>query len=270
MESTISFRPRPALLALAIVCQPWLCGLSMPLAMATEDMNPETSLEAKQEANGDSPGQSREAEPFEYEYFAEMVSLSPQKEKIRLCGLDKVCMEMWKSGRLAVMKNGKFVLGNFDGTGDSEEAMILEQDSKTGARDYFVFVTSPRSEGRMLLAEELIPDVHNIVDFFWDPSRKAFAVDTGERLMKQDSTLRVEGSAPRTVLTGQSGLIEKVFTWITWNPQQKCVVFSRIRPKLSDKSASEKHKHTKDANAANQMHHSDADSSKNSSTAGAN
>ncbi len=87
--------------------------------------------------------------PFEFEYFDELLGTIPEKERERLCGLDKVCVELWKKGKLQIYKEGRLLEGDFNGDGVTEQAMILETDSESEAeigmerKDYWIYISQP-------------------------------------------------------------------------------------------------------------------------------
>lgn len=178
--------------------------------------------------------------PFEFEYFDELLGTIPEKERERLCGLDKVCVELWRKGKLQIFKEGRLIEGDFNEDGITEEAMILETDSVSDAtqKDYWIYVSQPESEGpriqneipeksgtpplpeklvkgHKILLHEPIPDAFNVIDFFWDPKRKGLVIDIGERLMRSSSN----GLSDPSQVTGvvQSGVAQKVVVVVTWN-----------------------------------------------------
>lgn len=90
--------------------------------------------------------------PFEFEYFDELLNTIPEKERERLCGLDKVCVELWRKGKLQIYKEGRLIEGDFNEDGITEQAMILETDSESeaeagmGRKDYWIYISQPEDD----------------------------------------------------------------------------------------------------------------------------
>lgn len=203
----------------------WTFGLLLSLLSSSS-----ISAQELQESNHNKEQRRIQLEAFDYGLFEQMLSQSPRREKVRLCGLDKVCMEMWKDGRLAIGRRGKLVMADFDLDGSVDRAILLEQDV-ADRKDFYILVASTvKTTARTVLADEVVPEVHNVVDFFWDDSRKALVIDTGERIIKPKSTLVMDETP--VLMNEAADQIEKVFTWITWNPRSNRVVFSKNPPKL--------------------------------------
>lgn len=96
--------------------------------------------------------QTDQKTPFEFEYFEELLNTVPEKERERLCGLDKVCVELWRKGKLQIYKEGRLIEGDFNEDGITEQAMILETDSESeaeagmGRKDYWIYISQPEDD----------------------------------------------------------------------------------------------------------------------------
>ena len=87
-----------------------------------------SSEETGASAGSNSPDESAEQSPFEYEYFEELIEPIEGGGTERLCGLDKVCVTLWKKGKLQIYKEGRLLEGDFNNNGIPDEAIVLEKD----------------------------------------------------------------------------------------------------------------------------------------------
>lgn len=170
-------------------------------------------------------------DPFEYEYFEDLVSPVPAHEEERLCGLDKVCVTLWKKGKLQIYKQGRLFEGDFNFDSKPDEAVILEKDDPddpTG-KEYYIYISSKEGNERKVLLHELIPGAPNIIDVFIDRVKNAIVIDTGGRITRTSSIGSVGGSG----YVYETGQVIKVVVVIVWNA--KSGKFDLITPGFGKK-----------------------------------
>lgn len=224
-----------------------LLGVTGGSALAQSSLITKDSLIAQAPSTGAPEAPAEEASapqtPFEYDYFEELMEPAPHESE-RLCGLDKVCVKLWKSGKLEVYKEGRLLEGDFNGDGVADAAMILEKDSKTEqvGKDYWIYVSTaaaaaksdaasatksdaaaaaktdapPVKEGHKLMLYSQIPDAFNVVEFGWDEEKKALVIDIGERIMHTNASMYMDPAG--MVGNNMSGKTEKVLVLVSWNP----------------------------------------------------
>ena len=189
-------------------------------------------------APGSSASSTENKEPFEFEYFEEMMNPVESREKERLCGLDKVCVTLWKKGKLKLFKEGRLFEADFDGDGVKDEAVILEQDVEDDpmAKEYLVYISNVRDGQRKILLHELVPEAQNIIDVFWDPVKKALVIDTGGRIVKTQTMESIGGSG----YMYETGKVLKVVVVVKFNAQTN--KFDIFVPSTSSKPVGKKQK----------------------------
>ena len=175
-------------------------------------------------------GDDDQKTPFDFEYFDELLGTVPEKERERLCGLDKVCIDLWRKGKLQIYKEGRLLEGDFNGDGVSEQAMILETDVQSESeapadrKDFWIHITQATDEstapdklvkGRKVLLHEMLPNAFNVIDFSWDAKRKGLVIDVGERLTR--STGAGISDLNQALGTVHPGRTDKVVVVVTWN-----------------------------------------------------
>ena len=89
--------------------------------------------------------------PFDYDYYEELMAPVPDHEQERLCGLDKVCMTLWKKGKLQLYKEGRLFVSDFNQDGIKDEAVILEKDEPDFPedKDYLISITTKQNGVRV-------------------------------------------------------------------------------------------------------------------------
>lgn len=208
-------------------------------SVKAESLDPNT-LEIPKAA---SPESQINETPFEFDYFQQL-DPETEPERKRLCGLDKVCIELWKKGKLQIYKEGRLIEGDFNNDGIQEQAMILETDAaneQTG-KDYWIHITQAQEQkagsdatpavgnaanspakadaettpiSHKVLFDEMIPDAFNVIDFSWDEKRKSLVIDIGERVYHGTTAMTVDPT--QTLMVAQQGKTDKVLVFVGWN-----------------------------------------------------
>ncbi len=160
---------------------------------------------------------------LDYQEFAAIKALAPEMEGARLCGLNKVCMRLWRDGEMSVPEHGMVVREDLDGDGAGDVAVMLEKDKpkEEEGLDYFIIMANRSSLGWKLLGLKQIEDARSIVCAAWDPDKKSVAVDAGERHLVSESTVTMEDGRLIGGLRQHSGNVEIVYTYVTFNPKTK-------------------------------------------------
>ncbi len=204
-------RTRQALLSAALLGS-MLSGYLLPAsAEDAASFKPEGSL----------PASSTEGKHvFEYDYYAQLTDPLPAHEEERLCGLDKICVTLWRKGKLEIFKEGRLFQGDFNSDGIEDEAMVLEKDQEDDplGKDYYIYISTkykPDDKPTVLL-HELIPNASNIVDVFWDQKRNALVIDTGGRIERNESISQIGGAA---YVYESAAKVYKVVVVVSWNPK---------------------------------------------------
>ncbi len=169
--------------------------------------------------------------PFDFDYFEELMAPVPNHEEERLCGLDKVCVTLWKKGQLQVDQAGHILNGDFNGDGISETAIVLEQNPPDAPADksFLIYISQKQGETRKVLLHALLPEAKNILEMFWDDEKKAIVIDTGGRFVQTDILSSYNGS----IYSYNAGKVQKVVEVVLWNP--KTSTFDIIDPSKFDK-----------------------------------
>lgn len=166
---------------------------------------------------------------FEFDEFQGMVAGVPNNEVERLCGLDKICVTLWKKGKLQIYKEGRVFRGDFNQDGVQDEAIILERDASDDDpedKEFLVCITTPENGLHKVLLHEVIPGANNVVEVFVDEARKALVIDTGGRIIRSQS-MASYGDMP---LYPASAKEIKVVVLVVWNPKTKR--FDLVTPAL--------------------------------------
>lgn len=160
---------------------------------------------------------------FDYQEFAAIKALAPEMEDARLCGLNKVCMRLWRDGEMSVPEHGMVVREDLDSDGATDVAVMLEKDKPKVEEglDYFIIMANRSSAGWKLLGLKQIEDARSIVGAAWDAEKKGVAVDAGERHLVSESTVTMEEGRLIGGLRHHSGNVEIIYTYVTWNPRTK-------------------------------------------------
>lgn len=135
---------------------------------------------------------SENKEPFEFDYYETLMNPLETRQRERLCGLDKVCIELWRKGKLQINKEGRLFSWDFNGDGKADEAVILEEDDEDdpASKNYLVYITTTSEDGKTkILFHELLPEAHNVIDVFVDKTKNALVIDTGGRIVRTQTHL---------------------------------------------------------------------------------
>jgi hypothetical protein len=156
--------------------------------------------------------------PFEFEYFEELMAPVEDWKDERLCGLDKVCMVLWKKGKLQIYREGRIYTGDYNLDGMPDEALILEKDDPDDPtiKEFYVSITSAEKGRRKCLLHQLIPNANNILSVDWDPEKKALIIDTGGRVTKTPMITTYGTGA----IYGNTQVI-KLIVVVVWNPRTR-------------------------------------------------
>ncbi len=157
---------------------------------------------------------------FDYDYYEELMQPVPTKEHERLCGLDKVCIELWRKQKMEVWKEGRLFTGDFNGDGVTDEAVILEGEDPDDEAEkvFYVYISSKdKATGqRKVEFHELLAGAKNVVDVFWDKNKNALVIDTGGRVVRTESATTSVGAAG-TGFSYATGKVLKVVLVVSWD-----------------------------------------------------
>lgn len=157
---------------------------------------------------------------FDYNEFIAVRSLDPTLSEARLCGLNKVCMKLWKNGELMVPEHGMVVRADFDSDGVTDVGVAMERDKTAPAEgaDYFM-VTATKKDGAYKLLETVpLEKARSIVESYWDLEKRAIAVDTGERELISESTGTMQSDGKLlTSFTAKTGTVEAKLKYLRWD-----------------------------------------------------
>lgn len=162
---------------------------------------------------------------FDYNEFEAVRALDPTMSNARLCGMNKVCMKLWKNGEMLATEHGMVVRADFNGDGQTDIAVALEKDhsNSESSLDYFVIAAARAKDGGLRFMETVpFGTGHPIIELFWQESKRAIGVDTGERQFYSQSTVTMVGSG--NILGGLSkktGEIEARLTYLNWDTKTR-------------------------------------------------
>lgn len=160
--------------------------------------------------------------PFDFDYYEDLMQPVPDKERKRLCGLDKICVELWQKQKMHVYKEGRLFTGDFNSDGITDEAVILEGEEADDPDEkvYYIYISSKdKDKGeRKLWFHEVLPDARNVVDVFFDKDKNALVIDTGGRVVRTESATTSVG-ASGSGYTYSTGKVRKVVIVVLWNPK---------------------------------------------------
>lgn len=162
---------------------------------------------------------------FDYNEFEAVRALDPNMSNARLCGMNKVCMKLWKNGEMLATEHGMVVRADFNGDGQTDIAVALEKDHSASetSLDYFVIAAARAKDGGLRFMETVpFGTGHPIIELFWQEPKRAIGVDTGERQFYSQSTVTVLGSG--NILGGLSkktGEVEARLTYLNWDTKSR-------------------------------------------------
>ena len=170
---------------------------------------------------------------FDFDYYEELMDPLPGKEHERLCGLDKVCVELWRKQKMQVWKEGRLFTGDFNGDGSTDEAVILEGEDPDDEDEkvFYIYISSKdKATGkRKVEFHELLTEAKNIVDVFWDKNKNALVIDTGGRVVRTESATASVGAAG-VGYSYPTDKVLKVVLVVSWDA--KANKYELIQPKF--------------------------------------
>ncbi|MBX9688661.1 MAG: hypothetical protein K2X27_18275 [Candidatus Obscuribacterales bacterium] len=164
--------------------------------------------------------------PFDFDYYENLLQSLAKTDRIRICGLDKVCVNLWRKGKLQIFKEGRIFEGDFNSDGEADEAVILEEDDDDDSdlKTYCIHISTLGKDGsRRVILHEAIPTAQNIIDVFVDRTKNAIVIDTGGRLAKTTSIESLGGVGGYMYEVGR---VIKVVAVVAWDKKsQKFDIF---------------------------------------------
>lgn len=160
---------------------------------------------------------------FDYDEFLAVRSLDPEMQESRLCGLNKVCMRLWKNGEMKVPEHGMVVRADFDGDGETDIGVAMERDkpNELEGLDYFVMAAAKTKDGSKLLQTYPLVGAHTIIEMYWDSVKKSMAIDSGERQLTSESTVTLSDGNRTVSFSPKTGAVEMRLTYLRWNDKSK-------------------------------------------------
>lgn len=171
------------------------------------------------------PQHDPKREFFDYQEFIAVRALDPEMAEARLCGMNKMCMRLWKNGELMATEHGMVVRADFNEDGERDIGIAMEKDKPEPEEgiDYFIMAATKNKDGSYRLLQTVpLHSAHAVIDTYWAEPKHSIAIDTGERQLMSESTVTMQGNGKLIGgFSKKTGTVEAHLTYLSWDAKAK-------------------------------------------------